>query len=246
MDASGARTRSRFTYANVISTLALLIAIGGGTAYAASISGSSLVNRSVSRYKVKLNALTGAEIRESALATVPKATTTTTATNATKLGGINAASFLNIELGYTALEYSAADATYTLPGAVTDFRDQEWGYTAITNNSGGQVDMDLVIPLDGFPTMVQGRVVRIERVDYCLDQNLPTAEVSMVLKRMRGNSLAQVAADPSYHTTAQCHTYTVPTVALELNDHMSVVLKARLDDGESGVYGPISVSYSLA
>jgi hypothetical protein len=97
--------RPRLSYANVVATLALLLAVGG-TSYAASqINGTSLKNRSVAGKKLKKNTVTGAEVKESKLGKVPRASqadnadTASTAagasnaTNATKLGGATPESY---------------------------------------------------------------------------------------------------------------------------------------------------------
>jgi hypothetical protein len=59
--------RARLTYANVVSTLCLFIVLGGGAYAAATIDGADLKARSVPATKIKRDALTGAEIKESTL-----------------------------------------------------------------------------------------------------------------------------------------------------------------------------------
>ena len=81
------RLRKRLTYANVMSTLAVFIALGGSSYAAITISGSSISNRSISGKKLKRNTLGGLEIKESRLARVPRAR------NADRLGGLPAANF---------------------------------------------------------------------------------------------------------------------------------------------------------
>jgi hypothetical protein len=72
------KLRSRMTYANVVSTIALALAIGGGTAYAATkigtsniryhaVTGSKLANNAVTASKVKNSALSGSDIRDNSL-----------------------------------------------------------------------------------------------------------------------------------------------------------------------------------
>src|SRR5829696_1819396 len=67
----GGRVRTRFrhhlTYANVMSTLAVFIVLGGSSYAAFRISGSNIENRSIPAKKLKRNSLTGREIRESRL-----------------------------------------------------------------------------------------------------------------------------------------------------------------------------------
>ena len=73
--------RRHLTYANVMATIAVFIALGGSSYAVARLSGSSLKNRSVRAIKVARNTLTGREIRESRLGSVP---------NANRLGGLSA------------------------------------------------------------------------------------------------------------------------------------------------------------
>jgi hypothetical protein len=72
------KLRNRLTYANVVSTIALALAVGGGTAYAATkigtnniryhaVTGSKLSNNAVTASKVKNNALSGTDIRDNSL-----------------------------------------------------------------------------------------------------------------------------------------------------------------------------------
>lgn len=66
------RITSRLTYANVVATIALALALSG-TAYAMKVNGSQITNRSVTARKIKRATLTGTEINESKLGTVPTA-----------------------------------------------------------------------------------------------------------------------------------------------------------------------------
>jgi hypothetical protein len=77
----------RFTYANVMSTLAVFIALGGSSYAALTINGKNIKNRSISGTKLRHNTLTGTQIRESRLGTVPRAA------NAAQLQGLTAADF---------------------------------------------------------------------------------------------------------------------------------------------------------
>jgi hypothetical protein len=77
--------RPRLTYANVMSTLAVFIALGGSSYAALSISGRSIEKRSIPAKKLKRNSLTGKEIRESRLGTVRRAK------DAARVGGFTGA-----------------------------------------------------------------------------------------------------------------------------------------------------------
>jgi hypothetical protein len=91
------RIRPRLTFANVVSAIALFVALGGG-AYAVSIAkknsvtsksikngqvkGKDLAKNAVNGAKVADNSLTGAEINESSVGKVPSATNANHATSA--------------------------------------------------------------------------------------------------------------------------------------------------------------------
>ena len=76
--------RRHLSYANVMATLAVFIAFGGSSYAVATLNGSRLKDRSVRAVKVARNTLTGREIRESRLGSVPRAN------NANRLGGLTA------------------------------------------------------------------------------------------------------------------------------------------------------------
>ena len=63
------RLRSRLTYANVTATLALVIAVAGGTAYAADTIGSDdVINNSLASVDFKNNQVASADVRDDKLA----------------------------------------------------------------------------------------------------------------------------------------------------------------------------------
>jgi len=78
------------TYANVMSTLAVFVALGGSSYAAVTISGASIKNRSISAKKLKKNTLTGLQVREATLGRVTRARV---ADNAARLEGFGAADF---------------------------------------------------------------------------------------------------------------------------------------------------------
>jgi hypothetical protein len=91
------RIRPRLSYANVASTLALVLALGGTSYAVTQINGKTIKNRSVPAVKVKKNTLTGTEIKESKVGKVPLAalaTNATTALNATNATHANNADSL--------------------------------------------------------------------------------------------------------------------------------------------------------
>ena len=68
-----ARFRARLTYSNVVSTLALFVALGGSAYAVGEITSRDIRNRSIKGGDLRLNTVTGKEIRESRLGTVPRA-----------------------------------------------------------------------------------------------------------------------------------------------------------------------------
>jgi hypothetical protein len=97
--------RPRISYANVVATLALVLAVGGTSYAAIHLNGKNLKNRSVAGKKLKKNTVTGTEVNESKLGKVPSATQadnaatadtaagSTTSANASKLGGATPESY---------------------------------------------------------------------------------------------------------------------------------------------------------
>ena len=79
------KLRQRLTYANVMATIAVFIALGGSSYAAFTISGSDIKNRSIAGKKLKRNTLTSKQVRESRLSRVPRAR------NADRLNGVTAA-----------------------------------------------------------------------------------------------------------------------------------------------------------
>jgi hypothetical protein len=84
-----ARLRPLLTYANVVATLALFLALGGSAvATHRLINGRTLAPRSVPGTKIVANSLTRREVRESALGRVP---------NANRLDGIDSKQFVRTD-----------------------------------------------------------------------------------------------------------------------------------------------------
>jgi hypothetical protein len=80
----------RLTYANVVATVALFLALGTGGAYAVSkIDGSDIRKHSLTGNQFKANSIGGRVVKESSLKPVPRAQ------NAARLGGQPASRFLD-------------------------------------------------------------------------------------------------------------------------------------------------------
>jgi hypothetical protein len=78
------RLRDRLSYANVVATLALFIALGGSSYAALTVTGKQVRNGSLTGKDLQRNSLTGRQIREGRLDTVPRAR------NSARLGGLTA------------------------------------------------------------------------------------------------------------------------------------------------------------
>jgi hypothetical protein len=129
------RFRSRLTYANVISTLALFLVLSGGAAYAASrlpaksVGTKQLKQGAVTGVKVKDGSLTGADVNAATLGQVPSATRAQSAGTAETAGRANSATSADNAkradgappLGPAGGALAGTFPTPTLaPGAVTD------------------------------------------------------------------------------------------------------------------------------
>jgi hypothetical protein len=80
--------RRHFTYANVMATLALFIALGGSSYAALNLTGRDIRDGSLTHRELKRNTLGGTKIRESRLGKVRRAR------NADRLNGMSAGRFL--------------------------------------------------------------------------------------------------------------------------------------------------------
>ena len=82
------RLRRHFTYANVMATLAVFIALGGSSYAALNLTGRDIRDGSLTHRELKRNTLGGTRIKESRLGKVRRAR------NADRLNGVSAARFL--------------------------------------------------------------------------------------------------------------------------------------------------------
>ena len=78
------RLRRRLSYANVVATLALFVALGGSSYAALSLTGRDIRDASLTGRDIKRNSLTGRQIKEARLGTVRRAR------NAARVGGLTA------------------------------------------------------------------------------------------------------------------------------------------------------------
>ena len=115
------RIRSRISYANVLATLALFVALGGG-AYAASVAknsvkSSSIKNNAVRTADVRDNGLGGADIDEASLGQVPSAANADNAQSAeTANTAQSAQSAVNAESAQNSVNAELAQNSLALNG----------------------------------------------------------------------------------------------------------------------------------
>jgi hypothetical protein len=81
-----ARLRDRLTYANVVATLALFVALGGSAYAVATIGSGDVKNRSLKGKDLRRGTVTGKEVKESSLGRVPRARSALQAANAQSAG----------------------------------------------------------------------------------------------------------------------------------------------------------------
>ncbi len=80
-----ARLRSKLTYANVMATMAMFVALGGTSYAVITITGKNVKNGSLTAKDIKRNSIGGKAVKESRLGAVP---------NAQRLNGVTAARLL--------------------------------------------------------------------------------------------------------------------------------------------------------
>jgi hypothetical protein len=106
--------RPRLSYANVLSTLALIIALGTGGAYAA----SKLPDRSVGEFQLRPGAVTAEKIRKNAI-TAPKIKAEAIKQGKIANGSITAAKMTGGSVSNTSLQDNAVTNSKIAPEAVT-------------------------------------------------------------------------------------------------------------------------------
>jgi hypothetical protein len=155
--------RTRLTYANVVATLALFVALGGTSVAASSlISGSKIKKDSIPGDRLKKHALTSTQVNVAKLGTVPAAThaaaadtaghaaTADSAAHATTadsaihasgadtLGGLSAAAFTRTER----FQAASADSRSTTPQTLLDYPDM-----GLRIETDGTADFDTSVVL---------------------------------------------------------------------------------------------------
>src|SRR3954451_2014635 len=113
------RFLSKLTYANVMSTVAVVLAVGGGaTAIAMSLPKNSVKSKQIAKgavttKKIAKDAVTGDQVKESTLGKVPSAGHADSADTATKAASADSAT---VATSLAGLNTSEVGKTKTLPG----------------------------------------------------------------------------------------------------------------------------------
>ena len=103
--------RTRLTYANVVATLALFVALGGSAYAVTQITSKQVKNRSLRGVDIRKNALTGKEIRESKLGRVRSARSALNAATAAQAGIAGIASDAQALAGQSAASFEKSSRT---------------------------------------------------------------------------------------------------------------------------------------
>ena len=181
--------RPRLTYANVTATLALIIAVGGASAFAATqlaknsvgakqlkknaVTTAKIKDQAITAAKVKNGTLTGAQINASTLGTVPNATNAQTAQHAQTADAIPAPEALHL-VGKPGEPLFAPTWENASPGSVAAafYKDRE-GVVHLQGIAGGDGTQDLVFTLppayrpahtQAFPALGNGGVLALINV----------------------------------------------------------------------------------
>jgi hypothetical protein len=123
-----ARVRARLTYANVVATIALFLALGGSSYAVSQITSRDVKNRSLKGGDLKKNTLTGTEINEAKIREVPSARSAQNATSAdiaknagTATTATNAANAASADVAKDAQALAGQGAGFFEKASRTDF-----------------------------------------------------------------------------------------------------------------------------
>jgi len=129
--------RRRLSYANVMATAAVFIALGGSSYAALRITGRDVVNRSLTNRDLKRNTLDGSRIKELRLGAVKRAR------NADRLNGVTAARLLvrcrdgTVPVSDVCIETAArAAAPYSTAAVICEGTDRRVDVLYITDDVG--------------------------------------------------------------------------------------------------------------
>lgn len=189
---TGALARRRYIVGYAVAVLIGALLTAGVAFGAATISGRSIVSRSIPAAKIKRNALTGTEIRESRLGRVP---TAASATNAQKLAGRSASTFM-ASSGTVTLTQLGSHAIAPIDASSLSSAAPYVGTLLLLNDADdGMPDSPTVtLPLPG-PGPFPGVTATLESVSVCV----PDAEGGSTWEAQL--DIVEVGSDGGFSTT---------------------------------------------
>lgn len=197
------RALGPLSYANVVATLALFIALGGSSYAAVKLNGKDIKKNTVAGKALKKDTLGGREIKESKLAKVPSATTAdsaqsaaaaalaahaTTADTASSVGGVTVTS-INKQVVPTPT--ATVTTLYTQDGLTLEGLCSDGsGFPNLRVNSSansGYVYSTMTNPLSvNVFTSLDGLLDNGESVDIDLNSPPPSAQYHVTLRSLNG------------------------------------------------------------
>jgi hypothetical protein len=163
------RLRPRFTYANVVATLALFLVLTGGAAYAAthlpknSVGSKQLRKNSVTAAKIKNGTITGAKINLGTLGKVPSAASADHATTAAKANSADTAASAD-HATTAASANSAATAALAANATEAGNANRLGGLASSSYAQKGETLFATVAPASSAAQVLRGRgAISVER-----------------------------------------------------------------------------------
>jgi hypothetical protein len=204
--------RKRLTYANVMSSIAVFLVLGGA-AFAAtklpknSVGTKQLKKNAVTTQKIKKGAVTGAKVKVSSLPKVPSATNADHASNADTVGGLSASAFLASNGvradGAGVAQYIDDFQTESFTDIVSkSFTAPSNGFIYVTgsltteadNTLGGEGELQFRIALDGSsPTSINDYAHQID-TNTANGVESASGSTTVVLPVSAGNHTASLQA----------------------------------------------------
>jgi hypothetical protein len=185
-----ARLRPRLTFANVVSVLALFVALGGGAYAAATIDGSTIKKNSIPGNRLQADTVTGGKVKESSLARVPAAKN---AANARTLAGRGVGAFGSGVVSGSAFPVPAGETNVPPYGF---FNPTSASFFAIPATAPVKITLrDFVGHADSLPAgTVDFHVVVTEPGKF--GRELPLCQVSAVKPICRATGVSRVITIP--------------------------------------------------
>jgi hypothetical protein len=231
---------SRLTYANVASTLALVLALGGGVVWAAtelgrnSVKAKQLAPNSVGTSELKADAAKGDDVDESSLSQVPSAA------NAANAGHADAASIANAATSAaTAAQADSAKNADALSGLAASslirVASANTANALAPNTNGTIVSTTIQAPIAGYLTIIGSADYSYGGADDQVECSLEIDDVAIANARRVFNINGTDAVDSVCATNA--------TRQVAAGSHKIDLEAAQIDDADVGA-GELSVIFT--